>query len=196
MNNLFSSLFDCVRKKTALFILLCITTIAIIVLAVFSAISFNGGVLPIDLSNIAYMKFLMGDSGFAMLIFGNLLSLGLIYGLIILFSCKKYLIPLALIFYLYFVYSQTVVFISILLIYGFFNVLLLLILLLIYLLAEFIIFLLMLTILCTLSNANDYFKCCFKNKSFLLCTLMLLLVMLIFSLLLAILKSFIILLIF
>ncbi len=196
MNNLFSSLFDCIRKKTALFVILCLLSITVIVLAVFSAISFNGGVLPINLSNIAYVKFLKGETGFAMLIFGTLISIGITYALVILFSCKKFLIPLALIFYLYFVYMQTVVFVSILLIYGFFNTLILLMLLLIYLLAEFILFLILIIALSSLSNDCNYLKTCFTNRTILITTLLLLITMFVFCVLLAMLKSFIILLIF
>lgn len=196
MNNLFSSLFDCVKKRIALFILLCIATIGVIVLAVFSAISFDSSALSIDLSNIAYMRFLSGDSNFAMLIFISILNIAIIYALILVFSCKKYLLPLALIVYLYFVYTQTVVFVCILLIYGLFNTLLLLIVLLIYLLAEFIFLTLIIIMLSTMSGCQNYFSECFSNKAFLLASLMLIAIILVFCLVLAMLKSFIILLIF
>lgn len=195
---LFNLLFDNIRRRYGYFIFLCLITIAIIVLAVFSAINFDGGVLPIDLSNVPYIKYLKDDCGFFYLIFGNLLTLAIFITLIVLFSCKRYLLPFSLIFYLYFVYSQIVIFVSLILIYGFFNTIILMILLTIFLLLEFLLLLLILINIVEHCGNSNFFSACFnRNQSPIWWLIISLLILtLTFSILLALLRSFVILLVY
>lgn len=197
MSGIFGLICQSIKKQKALFIILIILSFAMIVLGIFSAINFDGGILSISLDNVIYIKFLKNDCGFIYLIFGSLLSFLLIITIIFLCCSKHFLLPLSIIFYLYFVYSQFVVFTSLILIYGFFNVVILLMLLLIYLLILFFIFMLMLCELTSLNNFN-YFKTCFNRSQscFIYLILFLLISLIIFSIILWILKSFLILLIF
>lgn len=195
---LFNLLFDNIRRRYGYFIFLSIITIAIIVLAVFSAINFDGGVLPIDLSNVPYIRYLKDDCSFFFLIFGNLLTLTIFIGFIIFFSWKKYLLPLSLILYLYFVYSQIVIYVSLILIYGFFNTIILIILLTIFLLIEFLLLLLILISLIDCCGANNFFSLCFNrlHSPISLLLLCLLITTLLFSIILALLRTFVILLVY
>lgn len=197
MLELFNSLFDCVRRRKGYFIFLLITSIVVIVLAVFSAINFDGGVLPIDLSNIPFIRYLKDDCSFFYLIFGSILSIAIFVALIILFNSRRFLIPFAIIFYLYFVYSQIVIFVSLILIYGFFSTLILIILLTINLIIEFLILLLILTNLLDICDSHDYFKSCFSPRSCILTLFIITLIWaIIFAIILAILRTYVILLIF
>lgn len=197
MRNFFASVLESIRIKKSLFILLCLLSIIISIFAVISAINLDGGVLPIDLSNITYIRFLSGNCGFMFLIIGSVLNLLIFYLAIFLCCSKKFLFPIAIIFYLYFVYSQVMIFTSIILIYGFFNTFILLMLLLVYLLALF--FILMLIILClTGLNGSGYFSSCFKPSecNLIYLTLLMIFVTIAFCFLETIMKSFVILLIF
>ncbi len=198
MNQFFNAISNQIRLKRGLFILLLISTIVVIVLAVISAINFDGGILPIDLSNIAFIKYLKGDCGVFFLIFGTLLNLIIFYSLILVFCCKKFLFPFAMIFYLYFVYSQVVIFTSIILIYGFFNTLILLLLLLIYIILEIVLLMLFVLFLLNFTDSYGYFKNCFSssNLNLLILTLSLVIINILFCIILIILRSFVILLIF
>lgn len=197
MMNIFNSIFYSIKAKKVLFTFLIILSVIVAVLAVVSAVNLSGSVLPLDLSNIAFIKYLKGETGFPFLITGTLVNLLLFYLIIFLFCSKKILFPIAIIFYLYFVYSQVMIFVSIFLIYGFFNTLILLLFLLIYYLTTF---LLLTLIVIDLSNicGSGYFKSCFnKNESNLLVlTLILIAISIIFCILITILKAFVILLIY
>ncbi len=196
MRNFFGSIFQTVRAKKGVFVGLILLTIVAIVLAVVSAINLNGSVLPIDLGNIAFIRFLRGDCGFLFLIFGSLLNLLIFYLAIVLCCSKKFLFPLAVLFYLYFVYSQAIIFTAIILIYGFLNALLVLMLLLIYLIVTFLIF--MLILLCLFEACPSGIGCFFKPSECCLIYLTIILVVasLFFCLIENILKSFVILLVF
>ena len=197
MVNIFNSIIYSIKAKKVLFTFLIILSVIVGVLAVVSAVNLSGSLLPLDLSNIAFIKYLRGDTGFAFLLTGTLVNLLLFYIIIFLFCSKKILFPLAIIFYLYFVYSQVMIFVSIFLIYGFFNTLILLLFLLVYYLA---VFLLLTLIVIDLSNicGAGYFKCCInKNESNLIfLTIALILISLIFCVIITILKTFVILLIY
>lgn len=198
MNQFFNAISNQIRMRKGLFLILIISTIVIIVLGVISAINFDGGILPIDLSNIAFIKYLKEDCGVFFLIFGTLLNLIIFYSLILVFCCKRFLIPFAIIFYLYFVYSQIVIFTSIILIYGFFNTLILLLLLLIYILLEIIMLMFFILFLLNFTDCFGYFKSCFtfNNSILILLSISLLIVSILFCVVLIVLKSFVILLIF
>ena len=198
MNLFFNSILNQIRVRKGLFIILIISTIVVIVLGVISAINLDGGVLPIDLSNIAFIKYLKGDCGVFFLIFGTILNLLLFYSLILLFCCKRFLIPFAIIFYLYFVYSQILIFTSLILLYGFFNTLILILLLLIYILLEIVLLMLFLLFLLNYTDSFGYFKNCFSsnNSNLIILTLALIVISILFCVVLIVLKSFVILLIY
>ena len=136
MKRIFFAISSAIRLKRNMFILLIILSLISIILGVISAINFDGGVLPIDLTNIVFIRYLKDDCGVFYLFFGSILNLAVFYFMILLCCAKRWLTPLACIIYMYFVFAQTVVLVSIILIYGFFSTLILLMLLLIYLLLE------------------------------------------------------------
>ena len=196
MRNFFCSIGETLRAKKGVFVSLIVLTIVAIVLAVVSAVNLNGSVLPIDLSNIAFIRFLRGNCGFLFLIVSSVLNLLIFYFAIVLCCSKKFLFPLAILFYLYFVYSQALIFTSVLLIYGLLNALIILVLLLAYLLVVFFVFIMIL--LCLFEACPSGLGCFFKpsecNLTYL--TLVLVVATLIFCVLESILKSFVILLVF
>ena len=106
MNNIFSGLFSCVRIKKAYFVCLIFFTIIAVVLGVIAAINFGGGVYAVDLEHISYVKFLKGDCGFMSLIFNLILSLSVFFIVIYLCNFKSWLVPLAILFYLYCKYQR------------------------------------------------------------------------------------------
>ncbi len=198
MNISLSGLFECLKRKKGYFFILIVFSIIAIVLGVIAAINFGGGVFAIDLSNIAYIRFLKGDSGFMSMYFGLVLSLLIFFLAIITSNCKPYLIPIGLLFYLYLVYSQTVILMSVILIYGILNCIILVALLLVHTIIVWLLFLLILCEISCFTNLNGYFKSCFSFKSskimiYLIC---LLLITFVFSLILLILKNYVVLLIF
>lgn len=195
---LLSPLVECVQRKKGFFIFLVFASVAVAVFAVFSAINFDGGILDFNLSNVPYISYLRGDGGLAYLIFGMIFSAALFYVAILLCCCKSWLLPLALIFYLYRVYSHIMIFTCIILFYGFLNVLILLIFLLAFVLAELFMFILIICSLNTFTNSTNYFRSCFNKKDscLMLATTLLVCVIVIFCLLLILLKSFVLLLVF
>ena len=198
MIRFFNGIFDCIQKKKAYFIMLLIASIIAIVLGVITAINFGGGVFAIDLDNIGYIKFLKGNCGLMSMIFNLVLSLSVFFIAILLCNSKRFLIPLALVFYLYLIYSQVVVFISIILIYGFLNCVILVVLLFVYNIVIWTAFLLIVLELSCINNGYDYFKKCFKIKEckLLLYLLLVLLAIVVFSVVLTLLKSYVVLLIY
>ncbi len=197
MGNIFNSIIFNIKAKKLLFVILIALSLLAIVLAVISAVNLSGGFMPIDLTNIAFIKFLRGQCGFVFLLTGTIISLLIFYLVIWVFCSKKFLFPLAVVFYLYYVYAQALVFTSILLIYGLFNSLMLLLFLLVYYFAVFSLLLLILLDLSTLGG-DGYFKSCFnKSESCLpVLSLALIAVCLLFCIVLCILKSFVLLLVF
>lgn len=197
MKNMFRNIADCIARRKSLFILFIILALVMLVIGVVSAINFNTGVLPIDLGNITFIKFLRGSSGFFSLIFNTIIASIIIYAIMTLCCCKNFLIPFAVIFYLYFIYCMGVVWTSIMLIYGFFATIILLILLLAFYVCEIFILTVLLCELITISKTN-YFKCCFNNQTscVVILSTMLLVLIVTFCLILACLKSYIILLIY
>lgn len=197
MNNFFNSFFINLRAKKGLFVLLLLLSVLVGVLAVVCAVQLNGSMLPLDLSNIAFIKFLQGNCGFFFLLLGTLTNLLLFYIIIFLFCSKKFLIPLAILFYLYFVYSQVMIFVSILLIYGLFNCLILLLFLLIYYLIIFFLLMLMIIELYSVCGEGFIQNCFNKNECKLLyVTLAIILISVLFCVIITILKAFVILLVY
>ena len=198
MNNLFSKIFESVKIKKGYFILLIFLTIISIVLGVIAAMNFGSGIFTIDLSNISYIKFLKGDTGFMSLIFSMILSLSIFFFAVLICNWKTFLLPLGIVFYLYLVYSQTVIITSVILIYGILNCIILVLLLLVYSVLVWCLFLVLMTELGCVVNENGYFKTCFSVKRSKVLWFLILLSLLTFAfvVVLVVLKNFVVLLIF
>lgn len=194
----FNSIFDTLRLKKGYFFFLIILTILSITLGVFAGINISGGILVVDLTNIAYIQFLTGETSFVPMIFKLIFSLFVFFFLIHLCNFKPFLVPLAIIFFAYLVYSQTVVFISIIMLYGFFNCIILSLWLLIYIIITIFIFILLCLELNKFCNCNNYFSQTFNfyNSNVLMLSIILIICTIIFCSILAILKSFVILLVY
>ena len=198
MNNFFNLIGYNLKQKKGLFLLILLLTIITIVLAIFAGINFGEGIFTVDLSNICYIQFLKGDCGWFGLIFGLVFSLLIFALLITVFSCKPFLFPIAILFYLYLVYRQTLVIVSLIVIYGIFNCVILILLLILYNIILVSLFLLMVLDLHNhCRNANYYANCFNTNISIVpVCLLFVLILCFIFSLILFILKSFVLLFVF
>ena len=191
-------LFEPISKKKGFFIFLLIATILVMILGGFAAVNFSGSIATINLGNISYVEFLKNQCGLVPLIFKMFFSILIFYFAILICGCKPFLIPFSVLFYLYVVYSQTVVFISIIMIYGFLNCIILIMFL--FLFVVLLLTLLLLLVLETLNNTGSdrYFQNCFNFRSsnvlhYLIITLILIVC---FCLILSILKSFVILLVY
>lgn len=198
MNIFLGGLFDCVKRKKGYFIILILLSLLAIILGVVASINFGGGIFTIDLSNIAYIRFLKKEVGFMSMVFGLIISLMVFFIVVIICHSKIFLTPLAILFYLYLVYSQAVVFMSIILIYGILNCIILVVLLLVYTLIIWGLFLLILCEISCFTNSQGYFKTCFSPKEskviiYLSC---LFAVTFIFALILIVLRNYVVLLIF
>ena len=195
---IFGYFAETIKRKKALFVILLVLTFTMIVLSVFSAISISNGSFNIDLNNVPYIKFLQGESGLPAFIFNCIMVVGLIYISIVVCFTKPYFAWLGVIFYLYFVYSQAVIFVSIIMIYGFFNVIIILILLLLLLLLEFALLMLIILEVSCLCNQPNYFNNCFNfaTSKLLLYTITLLCLVVSFCLITMILRSFVVLLVY
>ena len=187
-----------IRQKRVMFVLLLVFTTILVVLGIIASINFSGGVLVVDLSNISYVQFLKDECSFVSLIFKLLLSLFIFLLMICLFGMKTYLLPLCFLFYGYLIYSQTVILMSMILVYGFFNCVIFVLLLLIYvIIISFIFMLIILEISCH-GNTNNYLKtlCNWTNSNLWLYLILMVVTTIIFCLVLTILKSFVLLLVY
>jgi len=194
----FSSFFDSIKQKRGYFTFLLILTLTSIVLGVYAGINVSGGILVVDLTNISYIQFLTGETSFVSMIFKLMVSLFTFFILIHVCNFKPFLLPFAIIFYMYLIYSQTVVLISIIMLYGFFNCIIVCILLFIYILIITFIFILHCIEVNKFCGCQGYFKQSFNlnGSNVLICAILLVIVTLIFCTILAILKSFVILLVY
>lgn len=198
MNNLLNRIQSAVRLKKGLLIFVLILTLAMIVLGVIAAINFSGGVLVVDLSHISYIQFLKDDCSFISLMFKLLLSLLIFLIIIALCGSKNYLFPLGVLFYCYLVYSQTVIFVSLIMVYGFFNCVIFALFLLIYILLVCSVFVLLTIEISCCGNNSGYFKtlCNWHQSLFIFYLITIILLTFIFCLILTILKSFVLLLVY
>ena len=198
MDKIFFRIKENINRCKFLFTILLVGTLAVSILGIYAGITFESAALSLDMGNVSFIKFLCGNSGFVGFIFSSFISILVIYAIIILACCKKFTYPIALLFYFYFVYSQMVIFICLITIYGFFNVLILAICVLVFFIFEFLLLALILLDLWCISNSFEYFKCCYNPNysNVVWLSLILALVVLIFCLTITILKSFVILLIF
>ena len=191
------NLFQCLKQKKLYFILLCLITCAALIIGVYAGFNFTNQVFSVDLSNISYIQFLQNECGLFSLIFRLSFSLIIFYSLILICSSKKFLLPIAIIFYTYLVYTQVVVLISLIVIYGFLNSMVLFFVLSIF--VVIIIFLFMISMMHMACFTNDYcyFKNCLSPRNYILWLLLAVVLMcIVFAVLLLILKSFVILLVF
>ncbi len=159
MQNIINAIVSNFRMRKGVFLVLVCCCCVCIVLGVITAINFDNGVLPIDLGNIAYIKFLRGG-GFGSLIFGTIIANLVVYVVVLMCGCKKFLLPISFIFYFYLIYSMGVIFTSIIIIYGFFATIIFLILLLVYFVLQIVV---LTSILCEIiySPRVNYFRHCF-----------------------------------
>lgn len=192
---IFGQFLNILKEHKTIVIVLLALNLGAIVLAVFAAINFSGNIVPINLNNIAYIEYLKGNYSFVSLLFASLFVAFLFISLIFLFCSKPFLFPFAWLFYLYFVYSQIFVYVSVIIIYGFFNVLILIVFLLLYLIVLFFLLMLLLVML-TYMDKTCYFKRSIKNPNFLMLSLSILVLTLAFCLILSLLKSFVIILVY
>ena len=198
MSNFLNLINFNVKQKKGLFLLILILTIITIMLAIIAGINFGEGIFTVDLSNICYIQFLKGDCGWFGLLFGLIFSLTIFVLLITCFSCKPFLFPIAILFYLYLVYSQTLVIVSLIVVYGILNCVILILLLTIY---NFVLFSLLLLMVLDLHNHcrnSNFFANCFNSNISILPIILMIVFALcfVFSVILIILKSFVLLLVF
>ncbi len=173
-------------------------SVVLIVLGVIAAINFSGGVLVVDLSNIAHIQFLKEECSFVSCFFRLILSLLIFMLVICLCGCKSYLFPVGILFYGYLIYSQTVIFLSLILVYGFFNCVIFALLLLIYIFAIIFVFMLYVLEISCHCNSSPYLRnvCSWNNSNLWQCVICVALISFVFCLLLTILKSFVLLLVY
>jgi len=189
---------ETIFQKKGVLILLVLLSVVAIVLGVIASVNFSGSALGIDLGNIAYVKFLKNDCSFFSMFFRTALSLMIFVLLICVCGIKPFLFPFSVLFYCYLVYSQTVIFMSIILIYGFFNCVIVSLLLLLYILFLIFVFVLLVAEILNKCGCNNYFKTIFNwgGCNLLLYLLMIVALTFLFALILNILKSFVILLVY
>ena len=133
-----------------------------LILGIVGGIQINKSMFPQDFSNVSYVKFLKGSSGFAGFFFTSLFTVLLFTAIIYVCGCKIFLIPIGVLFFMYFVYTQTVTIISISIEFGFFNTIILVVFLIIISLIYFAI-LLLITIQCCDCMGTMYFRTALKN---------------------------------
>ena len=160
MGNMFSTFFDCVKAKKGYFVFLLLVTLVVSGFGVFAAINFSSQVLSVDLTNISYIMFLKNQCSLVSMIFRLLFSVAIFFAVVLCCFSKPWLVPLGVLFYLYFVYSQVAVFVSIVLVYGFLNCIILMLFLIVYILALLFIFLLFMCELFCIADNDRYFSCC------------------------------------
>ena len=198
MVNFFNLIKFNIKQKKKLFLILCIITAVVLILAILAGFNLQEGLFTVDLSNICYIRFLRGDCGWSGLFFGLIFSLLIFILLILIFSSKIFLFPLAILFYLYFIYSQFIFIVNLILIYGILNCIILVLLLITFNLLLICLFLFMLLDLTNHYKNGNYFKNCLNSKYSIVpvCLIGVLVLCLIFSLILIVLKSFVLILIF
>ena len=195
MMRFFYGMQNLIKRKVKLFILLISLTVISIILGVVAGLNFLDGILVIDLSNISFIQFLKDEISFVSLFFRLSFALTIFIAIIFICNFKPFLLPLAVIFYMYLVYSQVVIIVSIILIYGFFNSVILILFLIVYTLLVFILFLFLFAEVNSCCGSFRYFKESI-NISSLICLILIFALTFVFCLVLNILKSFVILLIY
>lgn len=198
MGSFFDRIGYSIKAKKWLLILVVGLSLVMIGLAVYSAVQFGANEIVINLNNIAIIKFLKGESGLFACIFLSIISVLIFYFLILIFYYKVWLIPIGLGVYLYYVYSQAVVVVSVIMIYGFLNCLLVVVMLTIYCLVIMAIMVLSIIDFSCIDRCGNYFVSCFnlRDSNTLLYIILIVVFISLFVLVLSIMKSFMILLIY
>lgn len=189
----FSNVSIACKRHKVLTIGLILGIIVSMILGVVGGIQINNSMFPQDFSNVSYVKFLKGSTGFAGFFFTSIFTIIIFVAIIFVTSCKKFLIPIGILFFMYFVYTQTVTIISICTEFGFFNTIILVVFLIIISLFYFA-FLLLITVQCCDCVGPMYFRLAIKSIFPLLIALALL--VLINVLFLMTLKNFVIILVY
>lgn len=166
MRNFFLYLFDnsfnaCKRHK-ALTITLIVCVIVGIILGIVGGVQINNGMFPLDFSNVAYVKFLQNKLGFAGFLFTELFTLLIFILIIIISGINVWFIGIGILFFMYFVYAQTVTIISITMDFGFFNTIILLIFLVVISFCYFYLFVLAILQIFDCCGMHNYFFGCLK----------------------------------
>lgn len=156
------SMLACKRHKALMFFVIALIIVCII-LGVFAGIKINHSLFPQDFSNVVYIKFLKGSLGFSGFLFSQIFTLIFFVAIILVCSINIWLIPIGLLFLLYFVYSQTVTIISISMEFGFFNTLILLVILIAVTFCYFILFCLIFILCVDNCGAPKYFSVCMRD---------------------------------
>lgn len=192
--------FNCISAhKTFAIILFFLCAVAIFA-GVISAIRFSSGILPINFSNVVFINFLKSKSSWMWLMICGLFTCLLFSVLFILFFANKFTGIFAIIFLLYYLYARILTLVSMLIIYGFINTFILFLVLLLFTLAYCVLYVfIMLALKETRCSCSNYFKNCFnmsKTNIVLPFILILLLVSFLESVMIGILKTFVIILVF
>ena len=198
MKNYVSKIFDypfaLCRKHKLLIVSLIISTIIMIVIAVVSGIKLNKSMFPQNFSNVSYIKFLKGSSGFVSFMFSTLFANAIFITVIWLSCIRPYLIPIGLLFYLYYVYAQTVTIISVMLDFGFFNTIIVIIFLILISFVYFFLYLLL--IICSVDCTADIKYCSLSFRLILPLIIMFIISIIFSAILLLSLKNFVIILVY
>lgn len=189
----FNNISNVCKRHKILTTGLIVGIVASMILGIIGGVQINNSMFPQDFSNVSYVKFLKGSSGFAGFFFTSVFTVMIFTFIIFITSCKKYLLPIGILFFMYFVYTQTVTIISISIEFGFFNTIILVVFLIIISLMYFIL-LLLITVQCCDCVGPMYFRLAFKSIIPLLITLTVLI--LVNVLFLMTLKNFVIILVY
>lgn len=192
-NTFFNNVSNACKRHKFLTTGLIIGLIVAMILGIVGGIQINNSMFPQDFSNVSYVKFLKGSSGFVGFFFTSLFTILIFVSIILITSCKKFLLPIGILFFMYFVYTQTVTIISICTEFGFFNTIILVVYLIIISLIYFAI-LLLITVQCCDCVGAMYFRLALKNILPLIVSLVL--IVLINVLFLMTLKNFVIILVY
>ena len=189
---------DLVQQRKKFLWFLIILSVLVAVLAVVFAVNKPSDIYEVKLTNIAYIQYLAGSSGVFSTIIKMSLSLLIFLSLILVCGARKIFFPMAVLFYLYFVYSQIFVFMNLMFYYGFANCVILLLLLIGHTVANCSLFIFILIEQTTICGRRGYFGLLFKisESSILIYLILMILLCVLFCLVLLILKSFVILLVF
>lgn len=188
----------CVGEKKWYFLLLLALSLVVVVLAVLSAVKYGSGVITIDLSNIVFIRFLKNETGIMATIFLAIIGAVIFFVLICCCHHRAFLVPVGLVLYLYFVYSQVVVIVSVIVTYGFLNCILVVAMLILYLLVCMAVFLLLILDCLCVDRTFEYYRHCMnmRESNVIMLGVLLLVFIALFVLVLALMKSFMILLVY
>lgn len=189
----FNNITSGCKRHKILTVCLIIGIITSMILGIIGGVQINNSMFPQDFSNVSYVKFLKGSSGFAGFFFMSVFTILIFCFIIFISSVKRFLMPIGILFFMYFVYTQTVTIISISIEFGFFNTIILVVFLIIISILYFSV-LLLITVQCCDCIGPMYFRLALKNVLPLL--ILLITIILVNVLFLMTLKNFVIILVY